>query len=67
MEERRIWKLAKQHKSGSRRDDEVAKVSSKAGGLRRSASEKLATAAREKRARLYIMRRCVSMLVRWRD
>ncbi|KAL6907977.1 hypothetical protein ACP4OV_002147 [Aristida adscensionis] len=28
---------------------------------------RLASAAREQRARLYIMRRCVSMLVRWKD
>ncbi|KAL6654444.1 hypothetical protein ACP70R_007909 [Stipagrostis hirtigluma subsp. patula] len=37
--------------------------------LKRSVSMggKLASAAREQRARLYIMRRCVSMLVRWKD
>nr|ACG39620.1 hypothetical protein [Zea mays] len=36
--------------------------------LRRSVSmgSRLASAAREQRARLYIMRRCVSMLVRWK-
>ncbi|PUZ45905.1 hypothetical protein GQ55_8G261900 [Panicum hallii var. hallii] len=39
------------------------------GKLRRSVSMggRLASAAREQRARLYIMRRCVSMLVRWKD
>ncbi|KAL6653549.1 hypothetical protein ACP70R_008473 [Stipagrostis hirtigluma subsp. patula] len=37
--------------------------------LKRSVSMggKLASAAREHKARLYIMRRCVSMLVRWKD
>jgi hypothetical protein len=36
--------------------------------LQRSVSmgSRLASAAREQRARLYIMRRCVSMLVRWK-
>lgn len=31
-----------------------------------SMGSRLASAAREQRARLYIMRRCVSMLVRWK-
>jgi hypothetical protein len=65
--EEKIWKLAKQQQHKMRA--EVGKASSsssargRAGELRRSVSGRL----REQRARLYIMRRCVSMIVRWKD
>ncbi|GJN05195.1 hypothetical protein PR202_ga22804 [Eleusine coracana subsp. coracana] len=75
IEEDKIWKLAKQHKMSENQrggvvDKDKAASSSTAssrGALRRSVSGRLATAAKEQKARLYIMRRCVSMLVRWKD
>ncbi|KAJ1265726.1 hypothetical protein BS78_08G097800 [Paspalum vaginatum] len=49
------------HKKGSRRPA--------AAGLEqgRSVPGRLASLVREQRARFYIMRRCVTMLVCWRD
>ncbi|GJN25886.1 hypothetical protein PR202_gb13772 [Eleusine coracana subsp. coracana] len=74
IEQDKIWKLAKQHEmSENQRGGEVDKAASSSsrassrGRLRRSVSGRLATAAKEQKARLYIMRRCVSMLVRWKD
>ncbi|CAM0949435.1 unnamed protein product [Alopecurus aequalis] len=68
------WKLSKK---GSRRSAAVAPVaapSSPVGlkgrpsrGTGRSMPGRLASLAREQRARFYIMRRCVTMLVCWRD
>jgi hypothetical protein len=64
------WKLSKK---GSRRSSASATTSpvslkgraSRSSG--RSVPGRLASLAREQRARFYIMRRCVTMLVCWRD
>ncbi|URE31984.1 DVL family [Musa troglodytarum] len=48
------WKLCKK---GSRRE----------GGAVREGGSRCAGLAKEQRARFYIMRRCVTMLVCWRD
>ncbi|KAM0858305.1 hypothetical protein ACQ4PT_047908 [Festuca glaucescens] len=69
------WKLSKK---GSRRSAAVAPAASATTspvGLKsrtsrssgRSMPGRLASLAREQRARFYIMRRCVAMLVCWRD
>ncbi|KAF7043172.1 hypothetical protein CFC21_052577 [Triticum aestivum] len=73
MEENKqhIWKkmsTAKQYKDGRLPGKETPEKRGSQGRrreLRRSASlpVRVASAAREQRARLYIMRRCVSMLV----
>ena len=68
------WKLSKK---GSRRSAAVAPVAATGStvgikgrtpsGSGRSVSGRLASLAREQRARFYIVRRCVTMLVCWRD
>jgi hypothetical protein len=66
------WKLSKK---GSRRSSASASATSSPVSLKgrasrisgRSVPGRLASLAREQRARFYIMRRCVTMLVRWRD
>ncbi|CAM0949436.1 unnamed protein product [Alopecurus aequalis] len=70
------WKLSKK---GSRRSAAVAPAAATTGspvglkgrtssrGSSRSVPGRLASLAREQRARFYIMRRCVTMLVCWRD
>ena len=67
------WKLSK---NGSRRSAAVAPTSSgspvslkgrASRGPTRSVPGRLASLAKEQRARFYIMRRCVTMLVCWRD
>uniref|UniRef100_A0ACD5Y675 Uncharacterized protein n=1 Tax=Avena sativa TaxID=4498 RepID=A0ACD5Y675_AVESA len=64
------WKLSKK---GSRRSAAVATGSPvglkgrTSGGSGRSVPGRLASLAKEQRARFYIMRRCVTMLVCWRD
>ncbi|URE31985.1 DVL family [Musa troglodytarum] len=54
------WKLCKK---GSRREGGAVRE----GGRWRSFSSRCAGLAKEQRARFYIMRRCVTMLVCWRD
>ncbi|RLN28730.1 hypothetical protein C2845_PM05G14030 [Panicum miliaceum] len=63
-------------KKGSRRSAAVAGGGSPAAGLKgrasrgpaaRSVPGRLAGLVKEQRARFYIMRRCVTMLVCWRD
>ncbi|CAD6269724.1 unnamed protein product [Miscanthus lutarioriparius] len=65
-------------KKGSRRSTATAAEGSPAAGLKsgrasrgpaagRSVPGRLASLVREQRARFYIMRRCVTMLVCWRD
>ena len=51
-------------KKGSRRSAAVAAEGSPAA---RSVPGRLASLVKEQRARFYIMRRCVTMLVCWRD
>uniref|UniRef100_A0ACD5YDR7 Uncharacterized protein n=1 Tax=Avena sativa TaxID=4498 RepID=A0ACD5YDR7_AVESA len=61
------WKLSKK---GSRRSAAVATgspVGIKGQTSGRSVPGRLASLAKEQRARFYIMRRCVTMLVCWRD
>jgi hypothetical protein len=68
------WKLSKK---GSRRSGTVAPAAATsspvglkgrtARGSGRSVPGRLASLAKEQRARFYIMRRCVTMLVCWRD
>ncbi|KAF7057264.1 hypothetical protein CFC21_064570 [Triticum aestivum] len=69
------WKLSKK---GSRRSAAVAPAAAtgspvgvKKGrasrGSGRSVPGRLASLAKQQRARFYIMRRCVTMLVCWRD
>jgi hypothetical protein len=68
------WKLSKK---GNRRSAAVAPAASTGSpvglkgrtskGSGRSVPGRLASLAREQKARLYIMRRCVTMLVCWRD
>ncbi|KAL5226123.1 hypothetical protein ABZP36_012762 [Zizania latifolia] len=66
------WKLTKK---GSRRSTEAAAVTLGPVGLEgrasrgaaRSVPGRLASLVKEQRARFYIMRRCVTMLVCWRD
>ncbi|KAJ1265959.1 hypothetical protein BS78_08G113900 [Paspalum vaginatum] len=52
------------HKKGSRRPAAAAAAGLEQG---RSVPGRLASLVREQRARFYIMRRCVTMLVCWRD
>jgi hypothetical protein len=56
-------------KKGSRRSAGATTSSPpvRSGGSGRSVPGRLASLAREQRARFYIMRRCVTMLVCWRD
>ncbi|TVU49602.1 hypothetical protein EJB05_00937, partial [Eragrostis curvula] len=58
-------------KKGSRRSSERSPAGLKGRALRGSASRsvpgRLGSLVKEQRARFYIMRRCVSMLVCWRD
>ncbi|CAL4898476.1 unnamed protein product [Urochloa decumbens] len=63
-------------KKGSSRRSAVAGKGSPAAGLKvrtsrgpaaRSVPGRLASLVKEQRARFYIMRRCVTMLVCWRD
>ncbi|RCV18720.1 hypothetical protein SEVIR_3G341400v4 [Setaria viridis] len=69
------WKLSSSRKQGSRRSapaaDEGSSRSLKGrasrGPATRSVPGRLASMVKEQRARFYIMRRCVTMLVCWRD
>ncbi|PAN21504.1 hypothetical protein GQ55_3G446000 [Panicum hallii var. hallii] len=73
------WKLSSSSKKGSRRSAAVADEGSPRGFKAREAAsrgpaarssvpaKRLASMVREQRARFYIMRRCVTMLVCWRD
>ncbi|RLM98992.1 hypothetical protein C2845_PM06G31920 [Panicum miliaceum] len=76
------WKLSSSSKKGSRRSAAVAPaadegsprgVKARAAASRGPAARlsvpagRLASMVREQRARFYIMRRCVTMLVCWRD
>ncbi|URE31983.1 DVL family [Musa troglodytarum] len=63
------WKLCKK---GSRREGGAVREGgrwrrSAAATASRSFSSRCAGLAKEQRARFYIMRRCVTMLVCWRD
>ncbi|RWW04408.1 hypothetical protein GW17_00032372 [Ensete ventricosum] len=67
MEEK--WKLSKK---GSRRCNGSRRGSVSARDGRRTAapgsfSSRFASLVKEQRARFYIMRRCVTMLICWRD
>ncbi|KAG0521360.1 hypothetical protein BDA96_08G153700 [Sorghum bicolor] len=75
------WKLSSSSKKGSRRSAAVAPAATSPRGLNkgrttssrgpaaRSAAVhgRLASLVKEQRARFYIVRRCVTMLVCWRD
>nr|CAB3466261.1 unnamed protein product [Digitaria exilis] len=74
------WKLSSSKKAaGSRRSAAVApaaaemasprglKARTSRGMARSSVPGRLASMVKEQRARFYIMRRCVTMLVCWRD
>ncbi|TVU49604.1 hypothetical protein EJB05_00921, partial [Eragrostis curvula] len=57
-----------QFKKGSRRAVAAGSPASRASrGPARSVPGRLASLVKEQRARFYIMRRCVTMLVCWRD
>ncbi|CAN6348157.1 unnamed protein product [Urochloa humidicola] len=67
------WKLSSSRK-GSRRSAAVDEGSPRSlkgrasrGPASRSVPGRLASMVKEQRARFYIMRRCVTMLVCWRD
>ncbi|XP_066354816.1 small polypeptide DEVIL 11-like [Miscanthus floridulus] len=71
------WKLSSSSKKGSRRSAAVAPATSEASPRGRTSSTgpaarsvvpgRLASLVKEQGARFYIMRRCVTMLVCWRD
>ncbi|CAD6269725.1 unnamed protein product [Miscanthus lutarioriparius] len=74
------WKLSSSSRKGSRRSAAVAPATSEASprGLKGRTSSRgpaarsvvtgrLASLVKEQGARFYIMRRCVTMLVCWRD
>ncbi|RLN28307.1 hypothetical protein C2845_PM05G14040 [Panicum miliaceum] len=81
MDEKRWTKLSSTSKKGSRRSAAVAPAAdegsprglkaraaaSRGPTARSSVPGRLASMVREQRARFYIMRRCVTMLVCWRD
>ncbi|GJM95365.1 hypothetical protein PR202_ga12092 [Eleusine coracana subsp. coracana] len=55
-------------KKGSRRSAELGSSASRASrGSARLVPARLASLVKEQRARFYIMRRCVTMLVCWKD
>ncbi|KAI0502050.1 hypothetical protein KFK09_016995 [Dendrobium nobile] len=60
------WKLVKK---GSKKETTMASDSDKkeSAAARRSFTRRCTRLAKEQRARFYIMRRCVTMLVCWRD
>ncbi|CAL5092873.1 unnamed protein product [Urochloa decumbens] len=60
------WKLSSSRK-GSPRRSLKGRASSSRGPASRSVPGRLASMVKEQRARFYIMRRCVTMLVCWRD
>ncbi|KAF8667524.1 hypothetical protein HU200_052720 [Digitaria exilis] len=64
------WKLSSSKKAaGSRRSAAVAPAAAEMASprARSSVPGRLASMVKEQRARFYIMRRCVTMLVCWRD
>ncbi|URE32785.1 hypothetical protein MUK42_06490 [Musa troglodytarum] len=67
------WKLSEKESrnscSGSRRHFLKGSSSTKEGRRKppRSFSSRCASLVKEQRARFYIMRRCVTMLICWRD
>jgi hypothetical protein len=63
------WKLSKKgtRRSAAATGSPVGLKGRTSRGSGRSVPGRLASLAREQRARLYIMRRCVTMLVCWRD
>jgi len=80
MDGKQWAKLSSSSKKGSRRSAAVApaadegsprglraRAASRGPAARSSASRRLASMVREQRARFYIMRRCVTMLVCWKD
>ncbi|XP_042460811.1 small polypeptide DEVIL 11-like [Zingiber officinale] len=62
------WKASKkQGVLGRSASTRVRSTASRATPVTRSSSGRCARLVKEQRARFYIVRRCVSMLVRWRD
>ncbi|XP_042465905.1 small polypeptide DEVIL 11-like, partial [Zingiber officinale] len=62
------WKLSKKgSRNGSRRSSASTATEAEAAAGARPCSRRCARLVREQRARFYIMRRCVTMLVCWRE
>ncbi|CAL4891503.1 unnamed protein product [Urochloa decumbens] len=61
------WKLSSSRKGSRRSAAAAADEGSLKGRASRSVPGRLASMVKEQRARFYIMRRCVTMLVCWRD
>ncbi|XP_022764525.1 uncharacterized protein LOC111309783 [Durio zibethinus] len=62
------WKLSKKESSSrSRSSSFMIKNSSSSSSKRWAFTRKCARLVKEQRARFYIMRRCVTMLICWRD
>ncbi|KAK8542230.1 hypothetical protein V6N13_137197 [Hibiscus sabdariffa] len=66
------WKLSKKESSSSRSRSSssssfIIKNSSASPNKRCAFTRKCARLVKEQRARFYIMRRCVTMLICWRD
>ncbi|KAJ4719993.1 Rotundifolia-like protein [Melia azedarach] len=62
------WKLSKKEGSSRSRSSTAAFIKSASSSQRRcSFTRKCARLVKEQRARFYIMRRCVTMLICWRD
>ncbi|KAL7108943.1 hypothetical protein ACP275_06G144800 [Erythranthe tilingii] len=60
------WKLSKKESSLSRSSNSLIKKNS-SHHRKSSFTRKCASLVKEQRARFYIMRRCVTMLICWRD
>lgn len=60
------WKLSSSKKQGSCRSRSTT-FAKNSGGGRCSFTRRCANLVKEQRARFYIMRRCVTMLICWRD
>ncbi|GMI84879.1 DEVIL 11, ROTUNDIFOLIA like 8 [Hibiscus trionum] len=65
------WKFSKKQTSSSRSPSSsssfIVKNSSASSAKRCAFTRKCARLVKEQRARFYIMRRCVTMLICWRD
>ncbi|GFZ14926.1 ROTUNDIFOLIA like 8 [Actinidia rufa] len=61
------WKLSKKEGSRSARSSTSSSLMRNSSNRRCAFTRKCARLVKEQRARFYIMRRCVTMLICWRD
>ncbi|KAJ0103098.1 hypothetical protein Patl1_06420 [Pistacia atlantica] len=61
------WKLSKKEGSSRSRSSTSSTTTTTSSHRRCSFTRKCARLVKEQRARFYIMRRCVTMLICWRD